>query len=98
MYKITVTNLLKQSKKEPQVLYTRYLLRALWIVWRTSVVFIKSYRKAGKLNLDTAYSDETPDGSSLMFLGVIISGELYDILEVKLEEVEDIESYSFSFA
>jgi hypothetical protein len=98
MYKITVTNLLKQSKEEPRVRYTRYLLVALWTIWKTSALFIKSYRKAGKLNLDTAYSDETPDGSSLMILGVIVAGELYDILEVKLEEVENIESDSFSFA
>jgi len=98
MYKITITNLQKQSRDNPQILYTKYFLKVAYLHLKVAVTFFKYYRKVGNITLDTAYSNETPDGSNIMIFGVRIEGKSYDILEVKLEEVEEIESNSLSFA
>ena len=97
MYKITISNLQKQSKIKPEVLYTNSFLKVAYVHLKTVVAFHKSHRKAGKIVLNTAYMNETPDASNRIILGILIQDQTYDIVEIKFEEVEEIDSDSFSF-
>ena len=98
MYKITITNLQNQFQNNQGVIYTSSFLKVFCLHFKVAMTFFRSYRKVGKVVLNTRGANETSDGSAIMTLGVLLQEEICDILEVKLQEVEELEDDSFSFA
>ena len=98
MYKITISNLQKQSKIKPEVLYTNSFLKVAYVHLKTVVAFHKSHRKAGKIVLNTAYMNETPDASNRLILGILIQGETYDIVEIKFEVDDQVSDRPLSYS